>query len=88
MKSRTIRALIVVAGLLLVWQAIVLTTGAQAWVLPGPAAVARAWVAHAALIARHAALTATEIVLGLAAGTALGCASALSMPFSVRLGAG
>ena len=81
MKSRTLRALIVVAGLLLIWQAVVWTTGAKPWVLPGPAAVARAWVAHAPLIGRHAVLTATEIVLGLGAGTLLGCASALSMAF-------
>ncbi len=78
---RLLRGVIVVIGLIAVWQAIVWLTGAKPWVLPDPLSVARAWVEHRGMILEHAALTAAEIVLGLIVGTALGCVSALSMAY-------
>lgn len=78
---RLVRGLVVLGGLLLIWQGVVMLTGAQPWILPTPAAVAEAWVSHAGALLRHAGLTAAEILLGLALGTFLGCASALSMAY-------
>jgi len=78
---RLARGIVVLIGLVVVWQAVVWLTGAKPWMLPAPAAVAVAWVAHAGALLDHALLTAAEIVLGLLAGTALGCASALSMAY-------
>ena len=78
---RASRALVVLGGLVLVWQAVVVLTGAKPWMLPGPATVAQAWIANGGLILSHAALTAAEILMGLAAGAVLGSASALSMAY-------
>ena len=78
---KLVRGLIVLAGLLALWQAVVWLTGAKPWMLPAPAAVATAWIAHRGAILSNAWLTAVEIVLGLSAGTLLGCASALIMAY-------
>ncbi len=78
---RAWRALIVLIGLLVIWQAVVWLTGAQDWVLPGPTAVASAWIESRQLILGHAVWTATEILAGLVCGSLLGGASALSMAY-------
>jgi len=78
---RFLRGPIVVIGLIVVWQFVVWATAAKPWMLPGPAAVAAAWIEHRDLILRHAALTALEIVFGLSLGTLLGCGSALIMAY-------
>ncbi|MBT3359960.1 MAG: ABC transporter permease [Rhodospirillales bacterium] len=78
---RIVRGLIVLAGLIALWQAIVWITAAEPWMLPGPTDVALAWAAHYQSILSHAALTAAEIVLGLLSGTVLGCSSALIMAY-------
>ena len=77
--SRVLRPLIVAAGLIAVWQAIVLATGAPPYILPGPRGVAETWLAQAPLLLRHAATTFAEIALGLVLGTVLGCTSAVLM---------
>ncbi len=73
------RSLIVAAGLILAWAAVVLATGAEPYILPGPERVAAAFVARAPEILGHAVLTGTEILAGLAIGCLIGSASALSM---------
>lgn len=78
---RFLRGPIVILGLIAIWQIIVWLTAAKPWMLPGPADVAVAWVAHSGMILKHAALTATEILLGLMVGTVLGCGSALTMAY-------
>lgn len=78
---KVVRGLIVLLGLIAVWQAVVWLTGAKPWMLPAPAAMARAWVAHRDTILANAWLTAAEILMGLGAGTVLGCASALTMAY-------
>lgn len=78
---KLVRGLIVLVGLVALWQAVVWLTGAKPWMLPTPAAVATAWIAHRGAILANAWLTAAEIVLGLSAGTALGCISALCMAY-------
>ena len=74
---RLLRPLLVFLGLVLVWQAVVLATGAPHYILPDPLRVAAALAAHWPELIRHAGVTVTEILLGLLLGTLLGCASAL-----------
>ncbi len=76
-----IRPVIVVAGLIVFWQALVAATGVPPYMLPGPDRVAVAWVDHFSLIMDHALLTLAEIVLGLLLGTLLGVLAALTMAY-------
>ncbi len=78
---KTVRALATAAGLVVVWQAVVVLTGVPPYILPGPAAVAARWLDASGLILGHAAYTAAEILLGLAMGVALGAASALLLAY-------
>jgi putative hydroxymethylpyrimidine transport system permease protein len=74
-----IRAATIFAGLCVLWQAVVWLSGAQPWILPGPATVAVTLIANLELIAGHAWVTLAEIVLGLLLGCCLGALSALVM---------
>jgi putative hydroxymethylpyrimidine transport system permease protein len=74
-----LRGIAVVIGLVAIWQAVVSITGVPEFMLPPPLEVARALVDDASLLAGHAAVTLTEILLGLLCGTALGIATALAM---------
>jgi putative hydroxymethylpyrimidine transport system permease protein len=73
------RGLVVIAGLIAIWQAVVTVTGVPEFILPPPLDVARALVADASLLAEHAATTLAEILIGLACGAVLGMATALAM---------
>ncbi len=80
MRARALgrlRPLVILAGLIALWQFVVWASGAAPFILPGPDRVALAIVARADELARHGAVTAAEILLGLACGGLLGCASAL-----------
>lgn len=74
-----IRALLVAAGLILLWQAFVWLTDVPPFLLPAPLRVAQALAARWDIIAGHALVTLTEILLGLALGALLGCAMALTL---------
>jgi putative hydroxymethylpyrimidine transport system permease protein len=74
-----LRGVVVVLGLVAVWQAVVTLSGVPDFILPPPLDVARALVADASLLAHHASVTLTEILLGLAFGTLLGMGTALAM---------
>lgn len=76
-----LRALIVMLGLLLIWQLIVTLSGAPPYILPGPLAVLAAWVHNPSLFLSHASITGIEILLGLVLGFVLGVFSALSMAY-------
>jgi putative hydroxymethylpyrimidine transport system permease protein len=73
------RPLVVLLGLLLMWQGVVWLTGVPAFLLPPPAAVARALIASAPLLLDQALVTLREILLGLLGGVVIGGASALLM---------
>ena len=73
------RGLVTAAGILLAWQALVWITGVQPFLLPGPAQVAAAWVERADYLLANAAVTGSEILLGLGFGAALGVLSALGI---------
>lgn len=72
-----VRGLVSLLGLVAVWQAIVLLTGAPKFILPPPLLVAETWVLRWPAIWPHALVTTAEILAGLVCGTLLGCASAL-----------
>jgi len=80
-----LRPLILTAGLLVLWQLLVLFTGAPPYILPGPLPVAKALVTHLAVLGPHLATTLTEIVFGLLIGTLLGSSTALAMIVSPLL---
>jgi putative hydroxymethylpyrimidine transport system permease protein len=73
------RPLLVLLGLIALWQAVVWLTGVTRFLLPPPWLVARTLVASAPLLADHAAVTLLEILLGLLGGVLIGGISALAM---------
>ncbi|MDJ0686167.1 MAG: ABC transporter permease [Alphaproteobacteria bacterium] len=77
--DRLIRPIVTLAGLLLVWQAVVVISGAPVFILPGPLDVLAALAEQPVVLLSNAAVTATEIILGLIFGVILGGASALSL---------
>ena len=74
---RFLRPVVILLGLLLVWELVVRLTAAPFYILPGPGRVAVAWLDSYELILSHAGVTVTEILLGLAIGVALGSAAAI-----------
>jgi len=72
-----LRPLITVSGLLLLWGLIVAVTDLPKFILPSPLLVFHTLTAKIDLIAGHALITATEILLGLAVGISFGMLSAL-----------
>lgn len=79
-----LRPLLVASVLLALWEALVRALEIPAFILPPPSRVAVALAENAALLGRNAGITALEILLGLILGTAMGCASGLTL---VRFGA-
>ena len=61
----------------LAWQGLVMLTGVEPFILPGPLAVIGALSGSFGLLLAHAGTTLAEILLGLALGTVLGAISAL-----------
>jgi len=74
-----VRAAVVMAGLVALWQIAVTASGLPPYMLPSPAAVAAALSLHSDTIAHHAAQTLAEILLGLGCGVALGSLGALAL---------
>ena len=79
------RLIFIAAGLVLMWQAIVLLTGVPPYILPGPFRVAEAAFVHSGSLIGHAVTTLFEIVIGLILGTILGASSAVAMMASRAL---
>lgn len=74
-----IRSIVILLGLVLIWQAIVLVTGVPAYILPDPTRVAKAALSHIGPLLEHAMTTLLEIIAGLLIGTVLGASNALVM---------
>jgi putative hydroxymethylpyrimidine transport system permease protein len=72
------RPLLVLLGLLALWQALVWLTGVPRFLLPPPWLVAKTLYTSAPLLADHAGITLVEILLGLLGGVLIGSASALA----------
>ena len=81
---RFLRPVIVFLGILAIWQAIVSGLAIAPFILPGPLAVINAAVERADIIAGHALVTLSEILLGLLFGTLFGAFSALVMAYFRR----
>ncbi|TCL00346.1 putative hydroxymethylpyrimidine transport system permease protein [Shimia isoporae] len=64
------------------WQAIVSLTGLPKFILPGPVQVAETWWQNRLVIAEHTLVTAMEVMIGLAIGTALGIVTAIQLATS------
>ena len=77
-----LRPAITLLGLLALWQAVVWATAVPPYILPGPDRVAAALLAQPGLLARHAAVTLQEIVLGILLGSLIGVASAVLLAAS------
>jgi putative hydroxymethylpyrimidine transport system permease protein len=73
------RPLLIVVGLLLLWQGLVWLTGVPPFLLPPPLAVGAKLVAAWPLLLENGAITLLEILLGLLGGVAIGGVSALTM---------
>jgi putative hydroxymethylpyrimidine transport system permease protein len=72
---RVWRAALVVAGLVLLWEAAIRVLGLPPFLLPSPVAVASVLVERRAFLLTHAAVTLSEILIGLALGTLAGAAA-------------
>jgi putative hydroxymethylpyrimidine transport system permease protein len=65
--------------MILLWYAVVFTTGVPHYILPDPGRVAIAFYNHSEFLVNHGITTFIEILAGLVLGTILGAISALSM---------
>ncbi|WP_419901412.1 ABC transporter permease [Kiloniella sp.] len=74
---KAIRVMVVLCGLLMLWQVLVVVTSVPPYILPGPIAVIEVLVNRFPTLTQHAGYTLTEIILGFVIGTLLGCGSAL-----------
>jgi len=74
-----LKPLIIIIGLLSLWQLLVSLSGVQHFILPGPVRVLKALSGNLALLFEHALVTLTEMILGLLLGSVLGLFSALSI---------
>ena len=76
---------LILPGLILLWQLAAWAAGGQSYILPEPLLVAEAWVARWDVILDHAWVTAVEILLGLGLGALLGAGTALCMAAAPNL---
>ncbi len=80
--GKIFRPLILLAGLLILWQLLVNLTRVPPYILPGPLPVAKALVFHHDVLFHHLQTTLLEIVAGLVLGTLLGSLCAIIMVLS------
>lgn len=77
-----VTGIIALTGLVVIWQIAVMATGVPRFILPPPGFVLQAFIENRGLIAEHAMVTLTEIVLGLIIGILLGISTALHLEVS------
>lgn len=65
-----------------IWQAVVWLTGLPHFILPSPMRVATAMWNSRVIIAEHSLVTLTEVLIGIAIGSALGMATAIHLAIS------
>ncbi len=80
-----LRLIVLAAGLIGLWQLLVLATQVPPYILPGPLPVAQALIDHGPLLLKHLKTTTFEIIAGLLIGTLLGVSCALTMIISPLL---
>ncbi|MEW5420436.1 ABC transporter permease [Amorphus sp. 3PC139-8] len=74
-----LRAILVAAGLVLLWEAVIRVFALPPFILPPPLEVASAFNTRGAYLLSNALVTASEILLGLAIGVLSGMVTALTM---------
>ena len=74
--------IVALTGLIIIWQLAVTATGVPRFILPAPELVFEAFLENIELIAEHAVVTLTEVVLGLIIGVLLGISTALHLEIS------
>ena len=77
MSSLLKSSIAAILGLIAIWQLIVSLTGVPRFILPSPFLVGVSFVENFELIAEHALVTLSEIILGLTIGITLGIITAL-----------
>lgn len=82
LSAAPMRALLALAVALVIWQAVVWMTGVPRFILPGPLRVGEALWTNAALLFDHARFTVINLLIGVAAGVALGMTTALHLALS------
>ncbi len=73
------RLVIIAAGLIGLWQLVVLVSAAPPYILPGPVPVLHAAIANGPALLHHLQTTGIEMIAGLLIGTLLGTSCALIM---------
>jgi putative hydroxymethylpyrimidine transport system permease protein len=76
-----LRGILILTGLLLVWQLLVTLFNLPPYILPAPYDVAKVWYLRFGLIAHESIYTVTETIIGLFLGILLGSIFALCMAF-------
>ena len=84
-RPSALPALLVLAGLLGLWEGLVALTRTPAWLLPAPSAIIAAAVGVQDLLLRHTAVTLLEALLGFGAALVLGLLLAAAMALSPAL---
>lgn len=69
----------------LLWQAVIILSGVPPFILPSPAQVATSLFSSRELIAWHASVTITEVLVGLVLGSVLGILTAIQLMMSATL---
>lgn len=80
MKKRDVLGAVILG--IVIWQVTVWLTNVPRFILPSPFAVAKTAYTSRALIAEHALVTATEVIIGLLIGSLFGIITALSLASS------
>ena len=80
-----LRLILLAAGLIGIWQMLVIITQVPPYILPGPLPVAQALIEQWPVLLKHLWTTAFEIIAGLLIGTLLGTSCALTMIISPLL---
>lgn len=78
-------ALLLLAAVVGLWEAVVQAANTPSWLWPSPAAVARSLADDGGLLARNAWVTLREMLLGFAVAVALGMLLASALHFSTAL---
>lgn len=78
---KLVRPLVILAGLVALWQLVVGLFDVPSFILPGPAAVFEAWVTNAGELLYQAQFTVAEMLGGLIGGALLGVSTALTMAY-------
>lgn len=84
-ESAPRRLMVTTAGLLFLWQSVILATNAPAYILPSPLAVVkRLWISRNELMT-NTGVTSIEIFLGLLIATVFAMLTAVGLQYSSRL---